>query len=246
MVSLPTLPRFSWLKRLSIAMAGALVAFGLSALAGWVAGIDPLVQVSPWFAPLRVNTALSLVILGLLLLGLEYGHRSLAGLALIPAMLGGLSLLQDFTGWDLLIDEWLVRDHLADQSAAPGRITAPVALCLLLSGTAFSWFAIDRSRRRRTLALAFVSSITLSVGASTLAGYVLGAPVVYRWGLQSSTGPLAAAALLLLGAAILLLAWRENLADEPGAPGWLPMPIMLGAATLTLVFWIGLRERETV
>ncbi len=227
-------------------MACALVGLGLAALAGWIIGLDPLVQISPWYAPLRANTAISLLIFGLLLLALEFGHRSLAGFALIPALFGGLSLLQDVTGWELLIDQWLVSDHLADQAAAPGRIPAPVAISFLLAGIGFAWFSINRDHRRRTLTLAVVSSIMLSVGASTLAGYVLNSPAIYRWGMQTSTGPLAAIALIFLGSALLLLAWRENQTDEPGAPRWLPVPIMLGFATLSLVLWIGLRERETV
>ncbi len=44
--------------------------------------------------------------------------------------------------------------------------------------------------------------------------------------------------------ALLILAWRESQRNEGGPPAWLPMPAVIGCLTLTLIFWIGLQERE--
>jgi PAS domain S-box-containing protein len=53
-----------------------------------------------------------------------------------------------------------------------------------------------------------------------------------------------AAALLVAGMALLTLAWRESQEEEGGPPAWLPMPAVVVSLTMTLIFWIGLQERE--
>jgi hypothetical protein len=53
-----------------------------------------------------------------------------------------------------------------------------------------------------------------------------------------------AAALLVAGMALLDLAWRESQKEEGGPPAWLPMPAVVVSLTMTLIFWIGLQERE--
>ena len=47
-----------------------------------------------------------------------------------------------------------------------------------------------------------------------------------------------------MGFALLLLAWRENDALTAELPRWLPLPVVIFSATLTLVLWTGLREYE--
>ncbi|HXA14749.1 MAG TPA: ATP-binding protein, partial [Opitutaceae bacterium] len=83
-----------------------------------------------------------------------------------------------------------------------------------------------------------------SIGFSTLVGYVASLPAVCRWGADAPMSPVTAAALLLLGVALLVLAWRENetLTGEP--PVWLPLPVVIFSTTLTLILWTGLREHE--
>lgn len=58
------------------------------------------------------------------------------------------------------------------------------------------------------------------------------------------TSPLAATGLILLGCAALLLAWRETMTVEDGPPRWSPVPVVIAGFTITLIFWLGLRERE--
>ncbi len=46
--------------------------------------------------------------------------------------------------------------------------------------------------------------------------------------------------------AILILAWRETIRLAGGPPGWSPLPAVIACVTLTLILWVGLRERELV
>ncbi|HEY0967402.1 MAG TPA: response regulator [Opitutaceae bacterium] len=243
---MPTLPRPSWPKRFSLAFAGGLIAVSLMVLAGWITRTDAWVQVSPIFAPLHANTAIGLLIIGVALLLIEAGHRSIAAITLGSAAIGGLTLLQSQTGLDLMIDELLIKEHITTQTEHAGRMSAPVALALLIAGLSVAWIAIDSAQRRRTFVIAVCGSIILSIGTSTLAGYLLRLPSVVRWGTGTSTGPLDAVALLLLGGGMLMLAWRETRTDSGRAPTWLPLPVVLGSATLTIIMWTGLRERERV
>ena len=246
MVSLPTLPRPSWPKRLSLAFGAGVVAISVMVLVGWITRNDPWVQLSPIFAPLHANTAIGLLILGVTLILIEAGQRALAGLALGAAAIGGLTLLQFQTGLDLMIDELLIKEHISTQTEFAGRMSAASALALLLAGLSIAWVSVDLASRRRAFVIAVCGSIILSIGTSTLAGYSLRLPVVVRWGTATTTGPLDAIALLMLGAALLMLAWRETRAESGRAPSWLPLPVVLGSATLTVIMWTGLRERERV
>jgi len=246
MVSLPTLPRPSWPKRFSLAFAGGLIALSLMVLVGWFTRNDAWVQVSPIFAPLHANTAVGLLILGVTLVLIEAGQRSLANIGWAAAAIGGLTLLQSLAGLDLLIDNLLVTEHITTHTEYAGRMSIPVALALVLAGGSVAWIAVDFAQRRRTFFIAISGSIVLSIGTSTLAGYLLRLPVVVRWGTGTGTGPLDAVALLLLGGGLLMLAWRETRIESGRAPTWLPLPVVLGSATLTLVMWTGLRERERV
>ena len=51
---------------------------------------------------------------------------------------------------------------------------------------------------------------------------------------------------MIAGVAILILAWRETIRLAGGPPGWSPLPAVIACVTLTLILWVGLRERELV
>jgi hypothetical protein len=41
-----------------------------------------------------------------------------------------------------------------------------------------------------------------------------------------------------------MLAWREPMQVEDGPPRWSPVPVVIAGLTITLIFWVGLREQE--
>jgi PAS domain S-box-containing protein len=246
MSNLPTMPRRSWLERISLALGCVLTTFGAITLAGWFMHIDAQVQLEPGSPPIVANTAFSVLVLGLVLLLIELGWTQAAWAAVLPAAIGLASLLEQIFGWDLHIDELLVRDNLQIEIAAPGRMGAIVGGSLLLVSLALVWRARQRESRPQIFAAAVAGSVVASVGFSTLLGYVTSLPVVIRWGTSTATSPLTGIALLLLGVAVLVLAWRESLRLVGGSPAWSPMPGVILSLTLTIILWIGLREREHV
>ncbi len=245
MVSLPTLPRRSWLERSSLTIAGMLIALGTVALAGWWMRIDLLVQPFASGAAIKANDAFCILLIGLVLLAVDLRWAGASWLGFLPATIAALSLTESVFKLDLHIDEFLVADHLLVETAQPGRMSAMSSGCMLLASLALMWGGIGRGVRARLFAEAVISSITASVGFSTLLGYAASLPAVYHWGTNTATSPVSAAALLLLGLGLLLLAWRETMKTEGGPPAWSPMPAVVGCLTLTIILWIGLRERET-
>ena len=244
MAILLTLPRRPWLERLSLLLAGALVLLGAFSLAGWWLHFDALVQ--PWvrFAPITANESLCVLLLGGALLGLELKWFPPVWCALPPAILTALTLGEYALTADFRIDELLAHDHLLIDTAQSGRMSPAAAGCLLLVAAAFVWRSLARGARSQAFAGGVAGSIVAAVGFSTLLGYLAVVPAVYSWGTDTAISPLSGLALLLLGLALLGLAWREAVQAEGGTPSWAPIPAATACLTLSLILWIGLRARE--
>ena len=73
-----------WLTRASLLGSALLVLIGLLVLAGWQQRIDVLVPFRPDNAPMPADMALSLLVLGLAFLALEWKADRLVSLAAIP------------------------------------------------------------------------------------------------------------------------------------------------------------------
>ncbi|HVU32424.1 MAG TPA: ATP-binding protein [Opitutaceae bacterium] len=246
MISLPTLPQRTWLERVSLAVECLLIAFAGLTIAGWAFRIDPILL--PRFlghTPFKANDALGLGLLAIVVIGIEFGHRRLAVLALIPGAIGGATLAQFAFGLELRIDEFLAHDYLTPNTGHPGRMSAVSAVCLLVGSMPLLWQFVRRAPSSRPLVTAAAGSLVASAAFSTLVGYAAALPAVSSWGLDVATSPVSAIGLVLFGLALISLAWRESLKETGEAPAWSPMPVVVGCLTLTLVLWVGLAQRES-
>jgi len=244
MTSLATLPQRSWLERISIGLAIALIVVGATTLLGWWVQEVELLQPFGAQSPLKANAALAFLVLGGLLLAFDLGQRSFALVAILPVAIGVLSLLQIILMVDLHIDELIATDFTIVGNERAGRMSAIIAMGLVLSGGVMLWRGSNRAVRARLFAEAAIGSVLASVGLSMLLGFATGLPAVYSWGNTTAPAPVGALALLLLGSALLLLAWRDSVRNYGDAPAWSPMPAVIGCLTLTLILWIVLNERE--
>jgi hypothetical protein len=244
MKPLSTLPRRSWLERVSLGLAIALIVLGAGTLMGWWLQMPELVQPFRGQAPLKINGAIGFLVLGFVLLAVELGKRRIASLAAVATTIALLTMAEDILHRDLRIDELFGRDHLLINTEHPGRVATMVAVGLLLASVLLVWRATERGASARVFAEAVVGSVLSSAGLSTALGYIIGLPAIYAWGTETATSPVAAVALLLLGLALVVLAWRDTMKAEGNAPAWSPMPAVIGCLTLTVILWIGLRARE--
>jgi PAS domain S-box-containing protein len=239
-----TLPRRSWPERASFGLAVILVAIGVASILGWLLHLDRLVEPGEHMAPIMFNEGLCFLAIGVALLGREFGLVNAAWAGLVPAVFGLLTAIECFTGLSLRIDELFARDIFLVDTVQPGRGSVMAACCICVAGVTVLWRLFERRPRERLFAEAVSGSVLASVGFSTLLGYPFQLPAVYNWGTNTAMSAVTAGALLIAGLALLTLAWRESNKDEGGPPAWLPMPFVVVSLTMTLIFWIGLRERE--
>ncbi len=244
MPRLPTLPRRSWLERVSCTLAGALTLIGAAGLTGLWLDINELDQ--PWagLAPIRAEEALCFLLLGLVLLLRELGWRKSGWLALLPAGLAVLILGGSIFGRDLHLEGWFSHGVLFDPAGPSSRVAAMAAGCLAVGAAVLVWYSGGWNKSARVFVEAVGGSALTAVGASTVIGYLTNLPEVYNWGSSTATSPLTALGLFLLGLALLLLAWRVNVKLERGPPAWAPVPLVIACLTLTSILWLGLQERE--
>jgi PAS domain S-box-containing protein len=234
-----------WLQRISFALAVSLCLLGLQALAIKFISTTALPQVEPGIVSLKANFALAILLLGVVLLMFEFGSEKMAAwLALLPAFIGAITLAEQIFQLNLGVDELLMRDMAFADSAEPGRMHFMAAACLLLAGTVLAWNVFAPRARAPVFALACAGSVLVAIGFPTLIGYAADLPAVGHWGAVEPMSAVTTAALLLLGFALLGLAWRENKAITTELPAWLPLPVVIFSATLTFVLWAGLREHE--
>ena len=236
------LPHVSWLQRSSVLIAGLLAGWGLLVIAGSWLQFDFSIQGIPTLASINIRDGLCLFFVGLLLLALEQGWRGAHWFLWVPIVLAALSLAEVLLKIDLYIDEILFVDALQVSSAAP--IPVMFTGYILLTCFVLGWRILNWAAGAQLFAEAVTGSLIASAGLSTLLGYAAGLPAIYRWGTATDTSPVSAAALLLLGIGLLIRAWRQTIKSEGGPPVWSPMPAVVGCLTLTLILWIGLRERE--
>ena len=238
MDSLVTLPRRSWLERTLLVLAGSGAVVGVFCF--WENGLQlgPVLTSLNERLPVRRDESAALAIFGLALLARELGWRPALWAALAPLLIGLRGLASAAAHRNFTWGEWI-------EAAGSAPPLAPMtSACFLLGAGALYWNGFARPSRRRLFTSAFTGSLIASVGFSTLFGYVAHLPTIYRWGGDTAMPPLTAVALVLLGASLLLTAWRENLLDESGPPAWSPLPAIIACLTLTAILWLGLRDSE--
>ncbi|MEO6001632.1 MAG: response regulator [Opitutus sp.] len=242
MSSQRTLSRPSWLDRSSIALASFLSALGMAVLLSWWFGFDLLVRPYASVAAMSASEGMCVLFAGLFLLALELGWNLAVWLALVPATITALSLAGNVLHFDLHLHDYFAGHQAVADSA--GHMSLTFAGCMLLGSVVLAWGALRPGAPSQLFTEAMTGSIAASAGFSTLLGYTAGLPAIYRWGTDTATSPLAASALLVLGLCLLTRAWREASKSERGPPAWSPMPAVIGCLTLTIILWVGLRERE--
>src|SRR5215212_6259049 len=95
----------SALERLPVWLMGALASLSAMTLAGWWLRFDELLQPFGFHPPLNLNAAVGLGILSAALFALEFGPRRCAAISTIATILGGATLIEQFSGRDLHIDQ---------------------------------------------------------------------------------------------------------------------------------------------
>src|SRR6202000_3051868 len=97
------------LRRLCLNLAIVVMALGALVMAGWLLHWTAVVQVWPSLPPMKFNTALCFICCGAGLMYLSIGRPQFARWpALIPGVIGLLTLSEYFTGQNLRVDQMFI------------------------------------------------------------------------------------------------------------------------------------------
>jgi len=176
-------------RRTAALCSAAAMLLGIAGLAGWAFEVPILIRIIPDYKAIAPSVAVSLVILGLVLLGLASGpvgrrERCLsAGAAGLISLVGLLELIGFLVGADLNREDLLTR-RLAAASSIPFEPMSPVAGGLLfLVGTAMLALLLgpvaDRTRRSMGDTACILGLVAAMIALIFGLGYVYGAPLLY-------------------------------------------------------------------
>ncbi|MBL8112296.1 MAG: hypothetical protein JNK60_05390 [Acidobacteria bacterium] len=208
-------PRNPYLSSLgTMPRAGALfvVAVGVVVASGWLLGIAPFQSVLPQLVSMKMNTACGFIAAGAalwMLRGALPGSRALSvaqALSVFVIFLGALSLSQDVFGWNLGIDELLVRDPRAPGDLPPGRMAPATAVCFLSAG--LSLLGV----RARAGFVGWFAPVTLVFATLPILGYAYDVKALYRLGPYTAMAPSTALSFFVLSLAILAASPDRGLA----------------------------------
>jgi PAS domain S-box-containing protein len=187
-----------WL--IAYAGSGAAALVGLVTLVGWLAGLRLETNWGPALM-MKPVTALAIVLIA----AATFPQLWLAppwriAIAVIAALLGASSLIQEFSGLDFRLESWLAPADVTPGTAFVDFLMSPAtALAVLLAGTAAAFLPFSRL----TDATRFLAVGVGVIGATGVLGYILG-PDVFRTFSPFGSVPLPTAiALVAICAAVL-------------------------------------------
>jgi PAS domain S-box-containing protein len=191
-----------------LAMAGGVA---LVVLAGWVVDLPSLTTFGEGGRSMKANFAVGVFALAVAaaLTGCSAWQRFRVlsdGLALLAVGIGASSLLQDGLGWDLGIDEMLVRDRTSASTFHPER-PSPVTAAALFLCAASCMLAARRNTRKLSQAFAIVA---LGLAWFSVAGLIYGIDGVEGSLFFGGLSIPASLSLLLLSGGLLSLTAREG------------------------------------
>ena len=158
---------------------------GLVVMAGWYLHLPGLFQLRADFTSMQFNTASGFLLIGAALLPIGFNQpRWTQALALVTALLGGLTLLQYLAQIDLGIDQLFMQHYVTTHTSNPGRMAPNTALCFLLSGS-----ALILAARNRPLVSGFMVIMITVLSIIPLMGYLFGVESAYGWANLSRMAP---------------------------------------------------------
>ncbi len=235
---------------------GFSVILGFVVMVAWHIHFTAIIQVLPDSPPMRYNTALGFFLSGWVLLALITKWRRLAaGLSLLVALIGGLTLAQYIFQVNFGIDQLFIQDYLTNSlptlsstlrgsepihqflikvdSTLPGRPSPNTALGFTLLGIASLCLSLVRMSRRLLFVAGLSSAGAIAIGLVALFGYLSGLSTTYKWGYLTGVAIPTALGLLILGVSLQLLAIER--VDR--LPRWFPLNIGFGVLTANLFLW---------
>jgi PAS domain S-box-containing protein len=188
-------------------VAGIFLAMsGLAVMAGWLTHQQRLHQLLADYFPIAFGAALCFFVAGVALLLPQSRPRiwnaGLVTASVVLVVLGGLSMVQDFTHADPGIDRLFAAHIVNDGPLAPGRMSPLASLGFVLAGSCFVLLRRLGTSRTVQLTVQILSHALLALGIFGLVGHSLRLEVLYGWYRFARMAPSSAFGFLVLGAAL--------------------------------------------
>jgi hypothetical protein len=194
----------SFLMATALGIASA--AMGATVIVGWYAHSAAIIQLHPLFAPMKYNTALCFVLLGV---GVAAASRSRnrigAILGSIAAACGLLTLAEYKPGLPFSLDQLLIKNYINTQTTHPGRMSPITALCFAMVGLALALVCLRKPKWSATGA-ALLASITVALSTLTMFGYATNLTSASGWHLFTRVALHTAAGFCAVGLGVFSLA----------------------------------------
>lgn len=188
----------------------AVVALGLVSLAGWAFEEERLTSFGLGSSSIKANTAVCFVLLGAaaMLRGTSQRQRLRTMLEFVAGAIALASLLQDWRGISVGIDELLFDDPTTISGGHPGRMSVGSSIALTL--TAAGMLGLDSVRRRVRVAAHVPLLAAGGIGLVALVGYASGLDELYWRSRLASMAIQTAVGIVLLVASAVVLAPVEG------------------------------------
>lgn len=210
---------------------------GLTVLIGWYAKFPILIQVFPTFVPMQYNTALCFLFAGIgMLLWVKYPRVAIV-LGAIVLLVGFLTLLQYLAHIDFRIDQLIMRHYIGIKTSHPGRMAPNTAMCFTLAGIAIIFAANFRCLRQRETILLLLGILVIIFSSVAFAGYVFNLPTAYGFSHLTRMAVHTSVGFILVGIGLFFCALKEMLQRKIALFSFMPIVVLLGCLTITIIIW---------
>ena len=223
--------------------AGVLsVALGLIVLVGWHTGNKALIQILPVFVPMQYSTALGFVLCGAgMILGIFNNRYITFAISLLIIFLGGLTLFGYISGLNLGIDELFMKYYITVKTLHSGKMAPNTAACFSLIGSILAFSIFPRKLIYLSKYKTILASLVFGFSTAVLSGYLIYLDSAYGWGSFTQMAMHTSTGFIVISIGALAFIWRNDIHNEVKYPNWLPIPIAIGALTITVFFWPALQ-----
>ena len=215
------------------------IVLGMVVLVGWYTGNKALVQVMPTFVPMQYNTALGFVLCGSGMLSEIFIRRRYIAIILgaLVIILGSLTLLEYIMALNFGIDELLMKHNITVKTSHPGRMAPNTAVCFILISSIMVFPVLFKQRISQSLLKVTLTSFAFGLSVVAFSGYLTHIETAYGWGKFTQMALHTSVGFVVISNGFLALSWFNNINNETRVPRWLPVPIAIGALTVTVCFW---------
>lgn len=213
---------------------------GAIVLLGWYFKIEIILQVHPSFVAMQYNTALGFFLSGLACLSIQRYKLGFARfLSVIVFLIGALTMWQIITGYNLHIDQLLMKHYQFAKTTVPGRMATSSAFCFTLVGLVTFIFSSSLSANLKAFAKSLLVPAILALALIALTGYVFHFQTSFGLGNLTQMAVHTSIGFVLLGLILLLL-------RLPGTKLNVLYSIGIALLVVVLIMWQSVRTAQTM